>query len=124
MRVIICGGRDYYLGPLELNILSALHKSVHFSCIIHGGSSGVDTCAKKFGKDNKIQMIQVNADWDLHGDAALIMRNKKMLWQHPDMCVAFNGGEGTTDMINQAKQSGLFVLQISHPEGTHNETFR
>lgn len=112
MKVLVCGGRDFD-DPLTLGSwLGGIHKDHGITEIIHGGARGADHMAGEFGKWAGIPVRVFPADWKAHGKAAGPIRNKQMLDEgRPDLVVAFKGGRGTANMIKQAEDSGVRVLE-------------
>ncbi len=110
MRVLICGGRDYYKEYRVAEIIEELKPSL----IIQGGASGADMCAKSIANEKGIPTLEFPADWRTHGRSAGPIRNKKMLYEgRPDIVVAFPGGRGTDNMVRQAHAAGVTVRRES-----------
>lgn len=81
--------------------------------LIEGGATGADRLAREWADMNGVQVLTFPAEWNIHGKSAGPIRNKKMLEEgRPDMVVAFPGGRGTQNMINQAHEFGVKVLLI------------
>lgn len=113
MKVLVCGGRnfkDWYLLDRTLTRLDLSVKRI--DSIIHGGASGADTLAGRWGQVNGRWVHVCRAQWDKWGKAAGPIRNQEMLGHNPDLVVAFSGGAGTRDMIRQAEARMFSVLKI------------
>lgn len=112
MRVLVCGGRDFEKYDYLKTVLSALQVTRgDFSAIIHGGARGADANAGLYARRHNIEEVQYLADWKAHGKAAGPIRNKQMLVEgKPDLVVAFPGGRGTANMVEQAKKAGVEVI--------------
>jgi len=109
MKIIVTGGRDYNNANRLNRVLSTLKPTT----IVEGGSSGADRLAKDYANSNNIKLLTNQADWDKHGPSAGPLRNKKMILEHPDAIVlAFPGGKGTANCINQAMEYGMVVLLV------------
>lgn len=84
MRVIVCGGRDY----ADREFLNA-----------------------------SLDRIQADwaftAEWSKYGASAGPRRNKQMLGSGPSLVVAFPGGKGTRNMVKQARNAGIEIMEIS-----------
>lgn len=81
--------------------------------IISGGATGADTAAIDWAVTNWCQFEEYKADWEAHGKAAGPIRNAKMLAEgKPDFVVAFPGGKGTANMVKQARNAEVEVLEI------------
>lgn len=115
--VIVCGGRDFKDKDFVFKVLDEVHKEVGISVVIHGGATGADYIAHRWARSRKINEIEMPADWETHGRAAGPMRNSLMLATHtPDMVVAFEGGNGTKDMVTKAKKAGVEVREMRNDE--------
>jgi hypothetical protein len=113
MRVLVCGGRDFENSYGLYDTLDEIHKNTPITTLIQGEAKGADKLAKAWAEYNKVPTENYPANWDRDGKAAGPIRNKKMLVDgKPDLVVAFPGGAGTFNMINQAKSSGVRVEQV------------
>lgn len=107
-KVLVCGGRDYGEADKVEEVLSALDPPL----IIEGGASGADSLASLWATKNGVHVCTVNALWGFYGKQAGPIRNSAMLALKPDLVVAFPGGRGTADMVEQAKAAGIEVLEV------------
>ena len=80
--------------------------------IIQGGARGADSLAGLWAKSTGSPCAVVSANWDHYNKAAGAIRNRWMLELQPDLVVAFEGGYGTANMIKQAKQKGIEVIEV------------
>lgn len=78
--------------------------------IISGGSSGIDSLAKRYALEENIEYMEFLPDWNTHGLAAGPIRNKKIV-DAAEYMVAFWDGKskGTKSAIKLAKQKGIPV---------------
>lgn len=114
MRVLVCGGRHYFNRESVYTMLDATHKARRIDCVIHGAAHGADILAQDWADDRGICCIQFPAKWDRDGKAAGPIRNRKMLDEgKPDILIAFPGGRGTANMIQQAGKIGLLVVAVA-----------
>ena len=115
MRVLVCGGREYADSATLARTLDALHVRYGDALeIVHGAARGADLMAEAWAKQNEVPYVGVPARWAKHGKGAGPERNKRMLdYYQPKGVVAFPGGNGTANMIRQAKDAGLNVWEIS-----------
>lgn len=128
MRILVCGGRDFY----DWNLLKeTLDNTFWYDntnddfVLIEGGAIGADFLSKAWlSTVYKRQYLEDNidkhlkefpADWKTHGKAAGPIRNQQMLDEgKPDLVVAFPGGTGTADMIRRARKAGIEVKEITY----------
>lgn len=113
-RVLVCGGRDYNdLGAVwsQLDAWHALQGPI--ALVIHGGARGADALAGSWAASNSIPVLEFKIsqnDWQQYSGAAGPMRNRRMLDEGmPDLVIVFPGGNGTANMINEAKKRNVQV---------------
>lgn len=95
MRILISGGRNF---QSYLTVCEVLDR-IFITELAHGGAVGTDTLAGAYAKANDIPCTVYKANWDLHGKAAGMIRNKEMLKDFkPDLVILFPGGVGTENM--------------------------
>lgn len=128
MRVLVCGGRDFDDAEFLFAALDLLHAGVKVTCIIEGEAPGADRLARKWAEARGIRFEPYRPDWEdiFHPDAVIryrkdgsaydatagIRRNTRMLDEgRPECVVAFPGGTGTKNMIDQAKKRGLEIIR-------------
>jgi hypothetical protein len=86
---------------------------VKVSVVIEGESRGADKLAALWASRRSIPLEPYPADWDRWGMAAGPKRNRQMLIEgKPDLVVAFPGGDGTADMVRQARKAGVRVREV------------
>lgn len=127
MRALVCGGRGFDDEQFLFGALDLLHAGVKITCVIEGDAPGADRLAGKWAKARGIALEEYRPDWlDITADDAVIRyrpdgtpydalagirRNTRMLDEgRPDFVVAFPGGTGTRNMIDQAKKRGLEIV--------------
>lgn len=119
MRVLVCGGRDYYDRGRVYQVLGSLRQQHGNLVVIQGGARGADEMARDWwqshwGQGREGQLINYPANWDRDGKAAGPIRNQAMLEnEHPDLVVAFPGGRGTLDMVKRSRAAGIPVLEVT-----------
>lgn len=112
MRVLVCGGRDY---NDETKMRTILQDYIYGpeDVLISGAARGADSLAAKLGSSLGAYVIEFPADWNKHGRSAGPIRNKQMLDEGmPDIVLAFPGGRGTQNMIQQSRKAGVEVVEI------------
>ncbi len=110
MKVLVCGGRDFDDREFVRIVLDRIHAETPITGIVHGAATGADTLAGWWATINEIPNLDYPAMWKLHGRAAGPIRNQQMLDEEkPDMVVAFPGGRGTANMVDQARRRGVPV---------------
>lgn len=115
MKVLVCGGRDFNDSLTLGSWLGGIHKNNGpITLLIEGGARGADYMARKFAEWQGIPVKTFHANWDVHGKAAGPIRNRQMLVEgQPDLVVAFEGGRGTANMVQQAEAAGVRVLRAT-----------
>lgn len=106
---LVCGGRDFCDTPVIERVLTEMllaspDKLTH---LINGMAPGADTLARGWAVKRGIQPVDCPALWDVYPRRgpknAGTRRNTAMLELSPHRVIAFPGGTGTADMINQTK---------------------
>jgi YspA, cpYpsA-related SLOG family len=125
MRLLVCGGRDYYNHqkvneeiPKALNWESTDDMETWLppidTVIISGGAKGADSLAIDWAVVHWCKFEEYKANWENDGKGAGPVRNQRMLDEgKPDKVLAFPGGKGTADMIRRAKRAGIPVIEIT-----------
>jgi len=120
MRVLVCGGRDYGKNPdgsnndaemdFLFNFLTDLLSEHPDMIVIQGEARGADRLAKNWANFINVPVTSFPANWDKYDNRAGPIRNLQMIQEgKPDLVVAFRGGAGTRDMINQAMKYDIEV---------------
>lgn len=126
MRVLICGGREFYDEHwLKQELCDLVWQRGRFAdvpqqvrVVIHGGARGADRMAENFAIGCGLEVVEFKAEWEKHGRAAGPIRNCRMLAVgKPDLVVAFPGGKGTADMVRQARDAGVRVIEMRSTDG-------
>lgn len=116
MKLIIAGGRDYYLAQADYARLDELHARQPIAEVAYGGATGADQCGRKWAIDRGIPVRCFPADWNAHDKAAGPMRNAAMA-AYADAVALFPGGKGTQSMYNEAKKAGLRIFDFRGGDG-------
>lgn len=128
IRILVCGGRDFGVfnpNKYPTKTKDMANQEIGFFIkkmdelvdlydgdimIIHGGANGADTLADAYADHLEIDKKVFRADWKRHKRGAGPIRNRKMMYEgRPDIVVAFNGGNGTADMVELAHNEAIEV---------------
>jgi hypothetical protein len=113
MRAIICGGRDYSDKTFLDYTLDRYHEIYHFTCIIQGGATGADYLASRWAESKNIICDTYPAHWTIYGKSAGHKRNLEMIEKgKPDIVIAFPGGVGTENMVQNAVNLGIKIIRV------------
>lgn len=113
MKILVCGGRNYEDKVKLFSILDFALCDFKDLCIIQGEAKGADRYAKLWAIENGVCCIGVSANWTIYDLKAGNIRNGWMIkFCNPDMLLAFPGGKGTLNMINQARKNNIPVYEI------------
>lgn len=112
MRVLVCGGRDFFDRRALYAALDAAHAATPFIKLILGGAQGADQLAYDWAGYRQVKREMYPADWDALGRLAGPIRNQRMIDEgKPDLVIAFPGGRGTADMMRKARAAGIEVVE-------------
>lgn len=111
MKLIIAGGRNYWLTRRDFAMLDALHAANPVTEEICGGALGADACGKVWAIMRGIPTNDFTADWKNLGRKAGPIRNGYMA-AYADAVALFPGGDGTQDMADQAAVHGLRIFDF------------
>lgn len=137
-RILVCGGRNFardgwftdrldaqkaaierrFIQVILYDLCVDTYQKRHWIrkglTIIHGNAPGADRAAGRWPEESWATVEVFPADWDKYGKAAGAVRNKQMLVEgKPDLVVAFPGGKGTKNMIEQALHAKVPVIKIT-----------
>jgi hypothetical protein len=91
--------------------------------IVEGGARGVDTFAKEYAIEHRMDYVEWPADWEEHGPRAGSIRNQEMLdLTDPDEVICLHQdirkSRGTKDMLRRAQTQGFEweLLPLEEPE--------
>ena len=114
MKLIIAGGRNYFLSLADIDRLYAVVDLDSVTEIVSGCATGADACGEHLAKMRGIPVKRFPANWKEYGKSAGPMRNKEMA-EYSDAVALFPGGRGTDNMYKQAKQFGLTIYDFRLP---------
>lgn len=110
ITVLVTGGRDFFNRQIVNSVLDVTHRSMPIERIIHGDAPGADALADAWARGHEVDILPVAAKWDEYGRAAGPIRNREMLKMEPDVVIAFPGGKGTCNLVQQAMAAGYTPL--------------
>lgn len=136
--VLVCGGRDYEDYRKVRTTLDAFHAERGIELLVEGHSGhyinrhsvpgeiwtprvlkrvqGADLLAEEWAIYNRVPFWPyeiTQEEWNTLGRKAGPLRNKRMLVERrPAVCIAFPGGRGTADMVRQARDAGVEVIEV------------
>lgn len=123
MIVLICGGRNYNNKEEVFENLDRILNPNNCPLpppdlkVISGKATGADTLAIDWAVINWVDFEEYPAKWKKYGRAAGIIRNKQMIIEgNPDLIIAFPGGKGTKNMIEQGKNNNIKVIKVERLE--------
>ena len=111
MIVLVTGGRDYNDRETVRRTLDRVHAEHHIRLLVHGCATGADTLAAIWAMERGIQPAGCPALWDFYSKPAGTIRNTAMLLIKPELVVVFPGGFGTANMVGQAKQAHIRIIE-------------
>ena len=83
-------------------------------CIIQGQARGADRMAAVWAFYRGVAMLAMPANWDYYDKRAGSIRNTWMLdFGLPDLLIAFPGGYGTANMVEQTRERNI---QVGEPK--------
>jgi len=112
MKVIVCGSR--HISPwlwttrVKHELVKLKATEVVSGCQ-RGGDQVGEIAAQQLGLP---PATKFPADWERYGLAAGPIRNRQMA-KYADACIALPGGDGTRDMVEQARAHKLIVIEIA-----------
>ncbi len=120
MRVLVCGGRDCRdRAFVEKTLDRLLAARGPFERLIHGAARGADRIAGKWARDHGVLEWAFLPEWHRVEARDGLGRNVRMIAAGaPDLVVAFPGGVGTSNMVEQAKAADIEVLEVALPAKT------
>ncbi len=112
-RVLVCGGRDYADREQLFRVLDAAHLANPIVLLVHGAAPGADDLAGQWARHVGVRWKAFPAHWKSEGKAAGPRRNKRMLEEaQPHIVIAFPGGRGTANMVQQAEVAGVPIVKV------------
>jgi len=111
MKAIVAGGRDYKWNAKDYLLLHEIVVEYSIDEIVSGMATGIDSMGIKYAHENDIKLHECPAEWGKYGRAAGPIRNGYMAY-YSDMLIVWPGGRGTKNMIKQAKEAGIGIIEV------------
>lgn len=105
MKLIVTGGRGYYLTQHDIERLNAIDG---VSEVVSGGFRGADETGESWADSAGLPVKRFLPDWVTYGSAAGTIRNKQMA-EYADAVVLFPGGKGTANMKQEAEKARIKI---------------
>lgn len=104
MRVAVVGSRGLEVADLGKYLPAETAE------IVSGGARGIDTCARRYAKEQGLKLTEFLPDYRQFGRSAPIRRNITII-ENSDLVVAFWDGtsKGTQFVIDQCKKTGKSI---------------
>lgn len=106
--VIVAGGRtfnNYKLLKAKLDNLLSQKTNV---TIVSGTAKGADTLGELYAKENNLGLVQMPANWEVHGKSAGYIRNTEMAKIAHAAVIFWDGqSKGSKHMIAIATSTGI-----------------
>lgn len=112
-KILVTGGRDFADRRMLDQVLNKAKVRFKPTHLIHGGARGLDTMAHEWAKANGVQPVTCEANWSYYDKAAGPIRNAAMALLYPDILIAFPGGSGTANMVEQAVRHGILTYDAT-----------
>lgn len=114
MKVVVTGSREFRSQQRVYDALCAVSAACRIHRLAHGSASGVDEFAKRWARRYNVDCIGYDAEWNKYGRSAGPRRNGHMLRvEDPDVVIAFTGGSGTQNCVEQAVGMGIPVVRTT-----------
>lgn len=110
-RVIVAGSRNINDYDFVVNAIKSFN--VKIDELVCGMAKGPDMLAHRWAKENNIKITEFYPDWDKHGKAAGIIRNREMM-KYADALLAIWDGKsrGTDNMVYQMNHAKKYVSVV------------
>lgn len=118
MRLIIAGSRTLNASVEEIHAL-VVHYKIQATHIVSGTASGIDQCGEAYAKACGLPLARFPADWNKHGRAAGMIRNRQMAENADALLLIWDGqSRGSKGMksIMEGMQKPVFEALVPIPE--------
>jgi hypothetical protein len=111
ITVCVTGGQAFK----DRDLLFFTMDNLHVKCreLWHGNCpTGTDKFADEWAIERGIAVRRFPAAWNVYGKGAGFVRNRVMAEARPGLVVAFQGANGTRNMVAEANTRGIKVIII------------
>lgn len=121
--IIISGSRDIINYNTIKNQLDKILSGIENPEFVLGGARGVDSLALQYAKEKGFNYKILNANWELYGKRAGMIRNGEMfrygIGEMRYLCVFWDGSSrGTKNMIDRAEEKGWTKISSENLVGS------
>jgi len=113
LKVVIAGSRQ--VEDYNLVVLAVARSGFPIGEIVSGTARGADRLGEQYARRHAIPLCQFPADWERHGKAAGIIRNRQMVEYADAVIVLWDGqSRGSANTIQVAHELGkpCYVLLV------------
>ena len=107
MRIMVTGGRKFSDAKLVKDAFVKWCRPGDI--IVNGGCNGADHLCVEEARSMDLLIETHFADWNL-GKKAGPIRNREMANSNIDFCIAFPGGKGTANAIEECEKAGVSIF--------------
>lgn len=115
MKIIIAGSRTLQIFEEGIYSLLCAHK-IHrnqYTEVVSGGAGGIDKCGEFFATYYNVDLKRFPADWDTHGKAAGVIRNKQMAEYADALLLIWDGkSRGSANMKKEMEKLGKPIYEV------------
>lgn len=114
MKLIVCGDFNFSNRQLLSDTLSEYTRKNKISTIVIGTEPGAETLAAEWAMANKFRLSIVPTERKIHGDNAIVERNKELIRRHSDVkaVLHFTGCRDSEDLCTRALSSRIAVDDV------------
>jgi hypothetical protein len=115
MRTIIAGSRSITNRTIVARVVDLCDWQP--TVVLSGAAAGVDRLGEDWAKANGLMVARYYADWSRHGNAAGVLRNRKMADNGEALIAIWDGtSPGTKSMIGEATKRRLRVFAVIYDQ--------
>jgi hypothetical protein len=116
MKTIVAGSRDGLARKQVFAVLNLVWQSeqpFEITSVVSGAARGVDTWGEEWAATLKLPVHRMPADWDSHGKAAGLLRNKQMAEAADALILIWDGSSsGSKNMLAEMRALKKPVFEV------------